>query len=334
MNVLVRICLACLLGLAALMVGCSKRQGVDDNTRAKEAHGGASHDEASHGEASHGEASHGEEMANRVELSAEAREASGIEVGAVGSHTIRVALTFPGEVVPNADRLAHVVPRFAGIAREVRKGLGDEVSQDEVLAVVEGNQSLATYEVRSLISGTVIEKHITLGEFVRDDADVFVVADLSTVWVNVSVYARDVPRVRRGQSVRIEGLGGGESAVGTIDYIGSSVGEETRAASARVVLSNPTRRWKPGTFVTAHIVIETVSAVVSVRDDALQRIVGRHHVFVEDGDGFVARAVTIGRTDGEWTEIVSGLKAGERIATRGSFILKSELLKSEAGHGH
>lgn len=319
----IRILVVSLLGGATLL-GCAPSRGTNEPADEHEAHAEAGHDEGAHEE---GEAT-------RVALDAEARAASGIVVAPAGPHTIRIGLDLPGEIVPNADRLAHIVPRFPGIAREVRKRLGDEVEQGDVLAVVEGNQSLSTYEVRSLISGTVIEKHITLGEFVRDDADIYVVADLSTVWANVSVYSRDVSRVRRGQSVRIEAVGGGSAAVGTIDYIGSSVGEETRAASARVVLANADHRWKPGTFVTARIFVETVAAAVAVPGAALQRIEGRDCVFVADAGGFVARTVTLGRTDGEWTEITSGLSPGERIATRGSFVLKSELLESQAGHQH
>lgn len=327
-HVLIRLGLACLLGLAVLVAGCSKKTSVESSKQVEEEHG---KEEDKHGE---GEEKHGEEESNHVDISAEAALASGIEVEAVGARDIQTELSLPGEVEPDADRLAHIVPRFPGIVREVRKRLGDQVRQGEVLAVIEGNQSLSNYEVRSLIAGTVIEKHATLGEFVRDDSDVYVVANLSTVWVNISIYARDVARVRRGQPVRIEGVEGGGSAVGKIDYIGSSVGDETRTASARVVLPNPGRRWKPGSFITAHIVMQSASAAIAVPDAALQIIEGKTMVFVKEGDGFSGRVVTIGRTDGKWTEITSGLKAGELIATRGSFVLKSELLKSEAGHGH
>ena len=100
------------------------------------------------------------------------------------------------------------------------------------------------------------------------------------------------------------------------------------------MLANGNRRWMPGAYVTAHVVTESVLAPVAVPDAALQQVEGRTCVFVEDGDGFVARTVTTGRTDGKWTEILSGLKPAERIVVRGSFVLKSELLKSEAGHDH
>lgn len=336
-NVSIWLAAACLLGAVGFVAGCGRKAQAPASEHAGEKNG---HDEAAHGAAAEksaqGEDGHGQEEASaeRVELSAETRAASGITVGIVGGHTIQRTLTLPGEIVPNADRLAHIVPRFPGIAREVRKQLGDAVRQGEVLAVVEGNQSLSNYEVTSLISGTVIERHVTLGEFVRDDADLFVIADLSTVWVNVSVYGRDIHAVRRGQSVRIEDVASKTDATGRIDYVGPIVGEETRAANARVVIANRGRLWKPGQFVTARIAIETASVPVAVPDVAIQRVEGKEAVFVEDGDGFVARPIVRGRTDGDWTEIVSGLRAGERIAMTGSFVLKSELQKSEAGHEH
>lgn len=312
---------AACIALAFLSFGCSKGGGA-----AKPATG----ESAAHQDAHGGH----EDVEGRVELSQETQAASGIEVAPAAARSIRVTLDLPGEVVPNADRLAHIVPRFPGIAREVRKRLGDSVREGEVLAVIEGNQSLSTYEVRSLISGTVIEKHLTLGEFVRDDQDIYVVADLSNIWVNVAIYARDVDRVRHGQKVMISAVGGQSFTEGVIDYIGPVVGEATRAAAARVVISNPSMRWRPGTFVTARIVIAEHRAKVAVPDEAIQRLDGRDHVFIEDGNGFVARPVVIGATDGQWNEVVSGMSLGERYVIRGSFILKSELNKSEAGHDH
>ena len=183
-------------------------------------------------------------------------------------------------------------------------------------------------------SGTVIEKHVTLGEFVRDDQDIYVVADLSSVWVNVAVYGRDLPKIRRGQSVLVESVGAGPSSQGRIDYVGAVVGEATRAATARVVLPNPSLRWRPGMFVTARIVVDEREVPVAVPENAVQRVEGRDCVFVQEGDGFVARPVVLGKSDGQWIEILSGLAAGEPFVVRGSFVLKSELQKSEAGHEH
>jgi len=323
--------------LVPLFAGCS---GGGKNAKSEVAHGHeeGAEDEHTHGEevGGHEEAGHAEEVheEGRVVLPPETVAAAGILVDTAGPHAIKLVLDLPGEVTPNADRLAHIVPRFPGIAREVKKGLGDAVQNGEVLAIVESNESLSPYEVRSLISGTVIEKHITLGEFVQDDADVFVVADLSTVWVNVTVYARDLARVRKGQRVDLSVVGGGPRGSGVIDYIGAVLGEATRAAVARVAVSNPSREWRPGMFVTASVVLEEFAAAVAVPDSALQRLEDEDVVFVVEHGAFEARPVVVSRTDGKWTEILSGLSPGERYVVRGGFLLKSELKKSEASHEH
>ncbi|MEO5617606.1 MAG: efflux RND transporter periplasmic adaptor subunit [Candidatus Eisenbacteria bacterium] len=328
------------VALAMLTASCARGTQKGAETHSEEGNGhkdGEVHkegDDHAHAEG-HEEKGSGESAsAERVEMSAEVRAASGIEVQSAEPRRIRTLLELPGEIVPNADRLAHIVPRFPGIARKVHKSIGQHVRHGEVLAVIEGNQSLSTYEVSSLISGTVIEKHVTLGEFVRDDSDIYVVADLSSVWVNVSVYSRDLARVRRGQTALIGAVGSQVSAQGRIDYVGPVVGEATRAASARVVLGNADHKWRPGTFVTARIVVDDRPATIAVPDAAVQQLRGKDHVFVEVDGGFVAREITRGATDGEWTEILSGLRPGERFASRGGFILKSELQKSEASHDH
>src|SRR5690606_36339709 len=114
------------------------------------------HADPTHGEPGHD--AHGGGHRARVVLSPAAVAGGGIETAPAGPRTMHIGLDLPGEVVLNADRLAHVVPRFPGIAKEVKKALGDRVSADEVLAVIESNESLARYDVRSMISGVVTEK--------------------------------------------------------------------------------------------------------------------------------------------------------------------------------
>ncbi len=297
--------------------------GHDHGSEPEDAHAGHDHDEHA------GEAEEG-----WVALTPAQKRAAGITLVSAAARELSVEQALPGEIVVNADRLAHIVPRFPGIAREVRKNLGDPVRAGDVLAVIEANESLALYEVKALIGGTVIEKHITLGEFVSDEKDIYVVADLSSVWANVTVYARDLERIRVGQRVTIEAAGISERAEGRIDYIGPVIGEATRTSIARVVLPNPRRVWRPGLYVTAHVGTDLAPVPMAVPDQAVQTVRGQSVVFVEEGDGFRARPVETGRTDGGWTEILAGLVSGERVVAGNSFILKSELLKSEAGHGH
>jgi cobalt-zinc-cadmium efflux system membrane fusion protein len=273
---------------------------------------------------------------DRVELSVHDIERMGIVVSAAGEGTIRKTLRLPGEIVLNEDRVAHIVPRFDGIVQNVRKRLGDKVSAGEVMAVIESNTSLQVYKVKSLIAGTVVQKHITLGEFVSTNSDVYVVADLSDVWVIISVYARDQGSVLTGQRVTIRSndLNLGDSA--TISYVSQLVDEHTRTSPARAVIDNAHGRWRPGSFVSADLLLDEIHVSVAVPNHAIEFYEGHEVVFVQDGDGFVPREVTIGASDGQTSEIISGLAAGDLIVMQGSFTLKAELMKGSFGddHGH
>ncbi|HHT9110777.1 MAG TPA: efflux RND transporter periplasmic adaptor subunit [Candidatus Brocadiaceae bacterium] len=194
------------------------------------------------------------------------------------------------------------------------------------------DESLTRYEVRALYNGVVIEKHISIGESIKEDADIFVVADLSTIWVDVTVYARDLNMIKIGQNVTVRSKILDLETDGTLTYLGSLIGEQTRTATGRVVVQNQNRDWRPGLFVTVELVRDDVSVPVAVVSDAIQNIRGRSVVFVQQGNLFEAHPVELGRSDGRWVEIVKGILPGERYVAKNSFILKSELGKSEEIH--
>jgi len=301
-------------------------------------HEGHAHEEQGEAEETHEaeEAHEGEEdHEDLVTLDAAELAEFEIELATAGPATIETYITVPGEVRANADRLAHIVPRYSGVVTEVRVHIGDTVEKGQALAVVEGDVSLAPFEVKTLIRGTVIEKHITLGEAVSRDRDIFVIADLSTVWIDLTVYQRDLTRIREGQSARI--FVGHESSpdVGTISYVAPIVDETTRTATARVVLPNRDGRWRPGMFVRGKVLVERTAASVAVPRTALQTYEGRTVVFVETAEGFVPRPVQTGRAGETEVEVVEGLAPGERYVSSGGFTIKAELGRDSLGHaGH
>ena len=172
------------------------------------------------------------------------------------------------------------------------------------------DRSLTRYEVRALFDGMVIEKHISVGESVKEDADIFVLADLSTVWVDVTVYARDLNVVKVGQTVTVKSEGLDLKADGTLTYLGPLVGEQTRTAQGRVVVQNTEGHWRPGLFVTVEIVQEEVPVSVAVPVDALQTYRDWSVVFVQYGDLFEVRPLELGRNDGKWVEVLHRLSPG------------------------
>jgi len=292
---------------------------------------GASHGHAHGHDDEHTGESHGEPV---LVLDEAAQKANGITLAIAGEGTLRVGIDLPGEVVLNEERLTHVVPRFPGIVERVTATLGDRVNAGDLLAVVQSNMSVAPYEIRSPLQGTIIRKHVTAGEFVRDDHDLFVIADLTTVWVNVSVYSRYLPRVKKGLPVEIHSPGVDTPALARIDYVGPIIGESTRTAIARVVLPNREGQWQPGLFVTARVLVDELRAPIVVPESAIQTVESVPTVFVMTKGGFMARHIETGASDGRHREVQSGLGKGETYAATGTFILKAELGKSEATHDH
>ena len=367
----------------------------------------AEHDEHAEEE---GEEGHGEEI---VRLSdAELRE-FGVTLATAQAGTLNQYVELPGEIVLNADRIAHVVPRVAGIVREVRATVGDQVKKGQLLAVLESReladakasylaaveretlaqanfkreerlwekkvtseqeyldarQALAEariaknsteqqlhalgftddvlkelpehpdatytrFEIRAPLGGTIIEKHMTLGENVGAEADVFTIADLSTVWVNLNIYQKDLVSIRKGQTVRIEIGHGIPSADGKIAWVGPQVDEGTRTAKARIELSNPDGSLRPGLFVTAKVAVGGSPVGLVVPKSALQTFEGKTVVFVRTDEGFEPKPVELGRQNGTTVEILSGLTAGQTYAAEGSFTLKAQLSKGAFGDGH
>jgi len=194
--------------------------------------------------------------------------------------------------------------------------------------------ALTRYEIRAPIDGVVVEKHLSLGEAVQGDAKIFVIADLSTVWVDMTVAAKDLGAVKTGQKADIQATAFAAQGSGTISYVGALVGEATRAATARVVLPNPDGVWRPGLQVKVQLVTGSVEVPVAVAAEAIQSLRDRTVVFGRYGNELEARPLELGRSDGKFIEVVSGLNASEVYAATNSFLIKADLEKSGASHDH
>ncbi len=195
-------------------------------------------------------------------------------------------------------------------------------------------QDMARYEIRAPLDGEVIERNVTVGEAVTADEEIFAVADLSSVWVDVTVYAKDIAAVRDGQEATVKSADLGSNVAGRVSYIGPLIGQNTRAATARIVLPNPGRRWRPGLYVTVSLVTESAMVPLAVSVDAIQTFRDWQVVFVRYGDWFEARPLQLGRTDGKWVEVLSGLTPGVLYAAANSFAVKAEIGKLGASHDH
>lgn len=334
-----------------------------------------------------------------------------IELADVGPATITKRLVVPGSIVPNADRIAHVAVKLSGTVAELRKSIGDDVTKDEVIAVLESREvadakseymaarltnelqqdlsnrdrllweskngteqqylrsrtaaaqsamrvnisrqklmalglaeneiiglpeapeaRLRRQDVRAPMAGRVVERKVELGAAVGRDnleTELFVIVDLSSVWVELSVAAADLPLIKVGQAVKISARSVAETTTGKIVFVSPLVDKETRTARVVAEIPNADKTWRPGSFVTAAIAVSERTAPVVAPTTALQKSDGRSIVFVRTKDGFEKREVVLGQREDQAIEVVSGLMAGETIAATNTFSLKAELSKPQ-----
>lgn len=186
--------------------------------------------------------------------------------------------------------------------------------------------------IRAPFDGVVIDKPAVAGQAVDVRTALLTVADLSRIWVEAAVPADSLAGIAVGMPARVSITAQPAQLQGSVSFVGPVLGEETRMATARVALANPGLRLRPGMLASMDLLGPAARAPVTVASDAVQTIHEHHVVFVRTATGFRAQDVTVGRSDGKRTEIASGLAAGTPYAASGSFVLKAELGKSEAGH--
>ncbi len=281
----------------------------------------------------HGKEKEGDHHDEGVKLTDAQIAAAGIELLTAAPQELRDILRLNGIIQPNQEALVKVTPRFPGVIRSMRKRLGDKVRKDEVLATVESNQSLTTYELKAPIDGTVIDRDGTLGEFASEAKPVFTVADLSTMWIDFAVFRRDFAKVRIGDPVTIDVGDGGSPIEAKIDYVSPIGASDTQSAIARAVVAND-GRLRPGLFVDGRVVLSARPVDVAVKASALQTLEGKTVVFVREGDTFSAREVELGGRDADWIEVLFGVLAGDVYAAKNSFVIKAEIGKAGAAHEH
>ena len=193
---------------------------------------------------------------------------------------------------------------------------------------------LNRFELRAPYDGLVVERKLSVGEAVKEDTPIMTISDMSAVWVEVSIPAKDLPLMRVGAKVLVRATAFDAKATGTVAFVGALVGEQTRMARARIVLANPQGAWRPGLFVNVEVNSANLQVPVAVESEAIQTLGNRQVVFVREEKRFVPRSVKLGISDGKYIEVLEGLPPGTRYAAQGSYIIKSELTKLTSEEGY
>jgi cobalt-zinc-cadmium efflux system membrane fusion protein len=214
-----------------------------------------------------------------------------------------------------------------------------------------GDETADQVPIIAPASGFILEKNVTLGKAIDTMDDTFVIGDLSQVWMLASVRQEQLGALRIGQPVRVTvaGVVPGPGTLGTggrtlsgppatfegrIANLGQALDPQTRTMQVRIVLSNSANQLRPEMLATAEIPAGPPHDVVLVPSDSIQQVDGQDVVFVRTAaDRFAVRAVETAETRNAETPIVRGLKGGEQVVVKGSFVLKSQLLKATLEEG-
>jgi cobalt-zinc-cadmium efflux system membrane fusion protein len=222
------------------------------------------------------------------------------------------------------------------LEQKKQKLLALGMNESEIDKLFSQETPLNFYTIEAPINGKILERHISLGEIINSDRQLFVVANLNKVWVNLSISAQDLPLIKKSQQVELYPSNGIAPLSSTLMYVSPVISEESRTGRAIIEIDNTQNTWHPGDFVSAQVILDEKSLFISIPSAAVQKIKGDSYVFVKSGDNqFEAKKISISGTEiGQFIQIKEGLDEGDEIAITNTFLLKAELGKSEAEHSH
>lgn len=207
-----------------------------------------------------------------------------------------------------------------------------EVSADEPAGHKDGefDHDDDMFPVRAPSSGVVISRNVSSGSVAKPGDDLFVISDLSSIWMLAAVPEENMGRIHPGMAAQVSVRAFEDRPfAGRLTRIGDQLDAATRTVQARIVLANPRGELKPEMYATAELAAGGAGQALYVPRESLQELNGHTVVFVASGEGkFQARAVETGAKAGAAIAIRSGLAAGDRVVARGAFVLKSEMMKS------
>lgn len=276
---------------------------------------------------------HEEKESSALSIDPEAAAEVGIRLATAGAGVIAQTTAVTGRIVLNKNAIAEVQGRFQGIVKSVTRTEGETVAAGETLATVESNESLQVYPVKSPIGGTILTRNTNIGHITNDEA-MFVIADMSQLWVEFNIFPKDAAKIAAGQEIRLTPAHGGDAAYTTINAILPVADSTSQTVIARGVIDNADGTWRPGMALRGDILTAEIPAAVVVRKSAIQRLEGVPVVFVKKDGKFEPRNVTLGQTDSDNAEILDGVQRGESYAVSGSFVLKAHAGKAGAEHAH
>ncbi|EEF80565.1 efflux RND transporter periplasmic adaptor subunit [Methylophaga thiooxydans] len=275
---------------------------------------------------------HFESFEGRAEIPPRLLEMSEVETEIASAKTVTVTNTVYGIVTKAEDQVFHVHAPYSGIVQSVDVETGDKVKKGQRLLTVLNQKNLQTYTVNSPASGEITLRPVKRGDH-TNMGTLIEVSDLSSVWVEMSMFPKDIEAISKGMPVIISDLHGEHSVESKLDYLSPQM-TGGHIARARATIANPNGEWRPGMHVMAEVIIERVEVPLAVKRSALQTFRDMPVVFGRFDNVFEVRMVQLGRQDNDYVEVTGGLEPGTEYVTNNSYLLKAEVLKDGASHDH
>lgn len=274
-----------------------------------------------------------ESYKGRVQITDASAKAAGIVTAQAGPRRIHDVLPLYGRLEPRPEAIREIGARYPGTIESVSKTVGDTVQAGEVLARIESSDSLQRYAVRAPISGTITARLANPGEEVGREA-LFMVSDLSTLWAELLVFPRDLARIALGQELRLKAVDSEQEAGGRIARIAPAADPANGAIKVWASIDAGEPAWAPGQFVNADVLAGGAEVPLAVRASGLQAFRDFTVVFAKVGETYEVRMLELGRSDGDYVEVLGGLKPGTEYVIENSFLIKADIEKSGASHDH
>lgn len=257
---------------------------------------------------------------------------AGVVIEPAGPALIRERVQLSGTVQLPPSAKAEVRAVYPGRVLSVSRTVGDTVRKGDTLAEVESSNSLQAYAVRAPISGIVLERRTNAGD-VASSEPLFVIGDVGATQAELHVFPKDAGRIKAGQRVSVQLAGGDLVADSKIDSFLPLAEAGTQSLIARVVLPRDAG-FAPGMRITATVDTSETQVPLAVRESGLQRFRDFTVVFAKHGETYEVRMLDLGRSDGEFIEVLGGIDVGENYVAANSFLIKADIDKSGASHDH
>jgi cobalt-zinc-cadmium efflux system membrane fusion protein len=270
----------------------------------------------------------------RTTIDAKIAADAGIRVAAAGPGVIADEHVVQGLLTPVEGKVASVTARYPGPIRELTANVGDSVRAGQVLASIESNLSLTTYQVASPISGVVLARNAAVGNIASEAMPLYEIADLSSLWVDLHIFGSDAQHIRAGGPVEVTRLADGAKASTKLERVLPGIATASQSTVARATIANRDGLWRPGSAVTARITVDREPVKLAVPLAALQGFRDWTVVYIRVGDTYEVRPVELGKRDATQVQVLAGINPGDQVVVEQSYLVKADVEKSGASHDH